>query len=155
MQRLSKSAALDMLIATIAHYTLAHHKDDEIFINKATTQQIVRVKKALDGLIDEFALPHQKQLSVLMEAVSNRVNSKKGIYDVTDIGLSFALLYLGFAPNERKGKAIFSPLAKFWQKYQRTLLSVSSKADNGKYERYAEHSFKVASIYIDTINEMR
>lgn len=147
----SKNELKDIALFSIAYSMLEYDSSSkESYITKKITSDLVRLKHEMFEILKIYKDDSKRILNII-DALNNALESKKGTLNITAPQLGLSILCLCLPANERKFKRLCEPLAKFWQKNEKLIRSIIIKANDGKYEQYAQASEELAYIYIENI----
>lgn len=121
-----------------------------LFINKKASKFIDELLKAMFPII-EHCYEHKKRIDVQIAALDNKAYVRKENFGTTAPQLACDLLYLRFAPNERKGQRLAPILAEFYATNKEKIAYISNKSYDTKYRKEAEDSQRLAYFYIENI----
>ena len=99
---------------------------------------------------EELGLFINKKASKL-NALDNKAYVRKENFGTTAPQLACDLLYLRFAPNERKGQRLAPILAEFYACNKDKIAYIANKSYDTKYRKEAEDSQRLAYFYIENI----
>lgn len=121
-----------------------------LFINKKASKFIDELLSAMFPIIQHY-YEHKKRIDVQINALDNKAYVRKENFGTTAPQLACDLLYLRFAPNERKGQRLAPILAEFYATNKEKIAYISNKSYDTKYRKEAEDSQRLAYFYIENI----
>ena len=142
----------DAAIFVMAYSFLKMDSTEELglFINKKASKFIDELLKAMLPVIEHY-YEHKKRIDVQIAALDNKAYVRKGNFGTTAPQLACDLLYLKFAPNERKGHKLAPIIAEFYACNKDKIAYISNKSYDTKYRKEAEDSQRLAYFYIENI----
>ena len=142
----------DAAIFVMAYSFLKMDSTEELglFINKKASKFIDELLRAMFPIIEHY-YEHKKRIDVQIAALDNKAYVRKGNFGTTAPQLACDLLYLKFAPNERKGQRLAPILAEFYACNKDKIAYISNKSYDTKYRKEAEDSQRLAYFYIENI----
>lgn len=142
----------DAAIFVMAYSFLKMDSTQELglFINKKASKFIDELLAAMFPII-QYYYEHKKRIDVQINALDNKAYVRKENFGTTAPQLACDLLYLRFAPNERKGQRLAPILAEFYATNKEKIAYISNKSYDTKYRKEAEDSQRLAYFYIENI----
>ena len=142
----------DAAIFVMAYSYLKRDSTQELglFINKKASKFIDELLAAMTP-IARYYYEHKRRIDVQITALENKAYVRKENFGTTAPQLACDLLYLRFAPNERKGQRLAPILAEFYAANKEKIAYISNKSYDTKYRKEAEDSQKLAYFYIENI----
>lgn len=142
----------DAAIFVMAYSFLKMDSTEELglFINKKASKFIDELLRAMFPVIEHY-YEHKKRIDVQIAALDNKAYVRKENFGTTAPQLACDLLYLKFAPNERKGQRLAPILAEFYACNKDKIAYISNKSYDTKYRKEAEDSQRLAYFYIENI----
>lgn len=142
----------DAAIFIMAYSYLKRDSSQELglFINKKASKFIDELLAAMTP-IARYYYEHKKRIDVQITALENKAYVRKENFGTTAPQLACDLLYLRFAPNERKGQRLAPILAEFYATNKEKIMYISNKSYDTKYRKEAEDSQRLAYFYIENI----
>ena len=142
----------DAAIFIMAYSYLKRDSSQELglFINKKASKFIDELLAAMTP-IARYYYEHKKRIDVQITALENKAYVRKENFGTTAPQLACDLLYLRFAPNERKGRKLAPILAEFYALNKEKIMYISNKSYDTKYRKEAEDSQRLAYFYIENI----
>ena len=142
----------DAAIFVMAYSFLKMDSTEELglSINKKASKFIDELLKAMFPVIEHY-YEHKKRIDVQIAALDNKAYVRKENFGTTAPQLACDLLYLRFAPNERKGQRLAPILAEFYACNKDKIAYISNKSYDTKYRKEAEDSQRLAYFYIENI----
>ena len=142
----------DAAIFVMAYSFLKMDSTEELglFINKKASKFIDELLKVMFPVIEHY-YEHKKRIDVQIAALDNKAYVRKENFGTTAPQLACDLLYLRFAPNERKGQKLAPILAEFYALNKEKIAYIANKSYDTKYRKEAEDSQRLAYFYIENI----
>lgn len=142
----------DAAIFVMAYSFLKMDSTEELglFINKKASKFIDELLKVMFPVIEHY-YEHKKRIDVQIAALDNKAYVRKENFGTTAPQLACDLLYLKFAPNERKGRKLAPIIAEFYACNKDKIAYISNKSYDTKYRKEAEDSQRLAYFYIENI----
>ena len=142
----------DAAIFVMAYSYLKRDSTQELglFINKKASKFIDELLRAMFPIIEHY-YEHKKRIDVQIAALDNKAYVRKENFGTTAPQLACDLLYLKFAPNERKGRKLAPIIAEFYACNKDKIAYISNKSYDTKYRKEAEDSQRLAYFYIENI----
>ena len=142
----------DAAIFLMAYSFLKMDSTEELglFINKKASKFIDELLAAMFPIV-EYYHEYRKRIDIQTDALSNKAAVRKENFGTTAPQLACDLLYLRFAPNERKGQRLAPILAEFYACNKDKIAYISNKSYDTKYRKEAEDSQRLAYFYIENI----
>ena len=142
----------DAAIFVMAYSFLKMDSTEELglFINKKASKFINELLAAMFPIV-QYYHEHKKRIDVQINALDNKAYVRKENFGTTAPQLACDLLYLRFAPNERKGQKLAPILAEFYATNKEKIAYISNKSYDTKYRKEAEDSQRLAYFYIENI----
>ena len=149
---MTTSELKDAAIFVMAYSFLKMDSTEELglFINKKASKFINELLKVMFPVIEHY-YEHKKRIDVQIAALDNKAYVRKENFGTTAPQLACDLLYLKFAPNERKGQKLAPILAEFYALNKEKIMYISNKSYDTKYRKEAEDSQRLAYFYIENI----
>ena len=142
----------DAAIFVMAYGFLKGYNPEELglFVNKKASKIIKELLEAMSPIV-KYYYEYKKRIDIQADALSNKAAVRKEIFGTTAPQLACDLLYLRFAPNERKGQRLAPILAEFYATNKEKIAYISNKSYDTKYRKEAEDSQRLAYFYIENI----
>lgn len=142
----------DAAIFVMAYSYLKRDSTQELglFINKKASKFIDELLAAMTP-IARYYYEHKRRIDVQITALENKAYVRKENFGTTAPQLACDLLYLRFAPNERKGQRLAPILAEFYACNKDKIAYIANKSYDTKYRKEAEDSQRLAYFYIENI----
>ena len=142
----------DAAIFVMAYSFLKMDSTEELglFINKKASKFIDELLAAMTP-IARYYYEHKERIDVQITALENKAAVRKENFGTTAPQLACDLLYLKFAPNERKGQKLAPILAEFYACNKDKIMYIANKSYDTKYQKEAEDSQRLAYFYIENI----
>ena len=142
----------DAAIFVMAYSYLKRDSTKELglFINKKASKFIDELLAAMTPIV-EYYREFRKRIDTQISALDNKAAVRKENFGTTAPQLACDLLYLRFAPNERKGQKLAPILAEFYALNKDKIMYISNKSYDTKYRKEAEDSQRLAYFYIENI----
>ena len=121
-----------------------------LFINKKASKFIDELLAAMTPIIEHYR-EFSKRIDVQTAALDNKARVRNENFGTTAPQLACDLLYLRFAPNERKGQRLAPILAEFYAMNKEKIAYIANKSYDTKYRKEAEDSQRLAYFYIENI----
>lgn len=121
-----------------------------LFINKKASRFITELIGAMTPIV-EYYREFRKRIDTQISALDNKARMRKDDFSTTAPQLACDLLYLRFAPNERKGQKLAPILAEFYALNKEKIAYIANKSYDTKYRKEAEDSQRLAYFYIENI----
>lgn len=121
-----------------------------LFINKKASKFIDELLAAMTPIV-EYYREFRKRIDTQINALDNKARMRKDDFSTTAPQLACDLLYLRFAPNERKGQKLAPILAEFYACNKDKIAYIANKSYDTKYRKEAEDSQRLAYFYIENI----
>lgn len=147
---ITKNELKDVALFSIAYSMLEYDDGDDKYITKKITADLERLKNEMLSILQIYK-SESKRIMNIIDKVHHAVAVKKGNFCITAPQLALSLLCLFLPPNERKFRKLCEPLRNFWIKNEELIRSIVIRANDGKYENYAQASEQIAYIYIENI----
>ena len=125
-------------------------KELGLFINKKASKFIDELLAAMFPIV-QYDHEYKKRIDLQISALDNKAHMRKDDFSTTAPQLACDLLYLRFAPNERKGQKLASILAEFYALNKEKIMYIANKSYDTKYRKEAEDSQRLAYFYIENI----
>ena len=125
-------------------------EDLGLFINKKASKFIDELLDAMTPIVQHY-YEHRRRIDVQTAALDNKARVRKDNFGTTAPQLACDLLYLRFAPNERKGQRLAPILAEFYATNKEKIAYIANKSYDTKYRKEAEDSQRLAYFYIENI----
>lgn len=125
-------------------------KEPEFFINKKTSKFIGQLLDVMLPIMDYY-YEFKERIYLQIAALDNKTSVCKSDFDTTTPQLACDLLYLRFAPNNRKGQRLAPILAEFYACNKDKIAYILNKSFDTKYRKEAEDSQNFAYFYIENI----
>ena len=142
----------DAAIFVMAYSFLKMDSTQELglFINKKASKFIDELLEAMKPIVEHYR-EFSKRIDVQTAALDNKAAVRKENFGTTAPQLACDLLYLRFAPNERKGQRLAPILAEFYAMNKEKIAYIANKSYDTKYRKEAEDSQRLAYFYIENI----
>ncbi len=142
----------DAAIFVMAYSFLKMDSTEELglFINKKASKFIDELLAAMFPIV-QYYHEYKKRIDLQISALDNKAAVRKENFGTTAPQLACDLLYLRFAPNERKGQKLAPILAEFYALNKEKIAYISNKSYDTKYRKEAEDSQRLAYFYIENI----
>ncbi|WP_122866958.1 hypothetical protein [Campylobacter showae] len=142
----------DAAIFVMAYSFLKMDSTEELglFINKKASKFIDELLAAMTPIV-EYYREFRKRIDTQISALDNKAAVRKENFGTTAPQLACDLLYLRFAPNERKGRRLAPILAEFYALNKDKIMYIANKSYDTKYRKEAEDSQRLAYFYIENI----
>ena len=142
----------DAAIFVMAYSFLKMDSTQELglFINKKASKFIDELLTAMTPIV-EYYREFRKRIDIQISALDNKAAARKENFGTTAPQLACDLLYLRFAPNERKGQRLAPILAEFYALNKEKIMYIANKSYDTKYRKEAEDSQRLAYFYIENI----
>lgn len=142
----------DAAIFVMAYSFLKMDSTEELglFINKKASKFIDELLAAMTPIV-EYYREFRKRIDIQISALDNKAAVRKENFGTTAPQLACDLLYLRFAPNERKGRKLAPILAEFYALNKEKIMYIANKSYDTKYRKEAEDSQRLAYFYIENI----
>jgi len=149
---MTTSELKDAAIFVMAYSFLKMDSTEELglFINKKASKFIDELLAAMMPII-EYYREFRKRIDTQISALDNKARMHKDDFSTTAPQLACDLLYLRFAPNERKGQKLAPILAEFYALNKEKITYIVDKSYDTKYRKEAEDSQRLAYFYIENI----
>lgn len=121
-----------------------------LFINKKASKFIDELLATMTPIV-EYYREFRKRIDTQINALDNKACIAKQNFSTTAPQLACDLLYLRFAPHERKGQKLAPILADFYAANKEKIAYISNKSCDTKYRKEAEDSQTLAYFYIENI----
>lgn len=121
-----------------------------LFINKKASKFIDELLATMTPIV-EYYREFRKRIDTQISALDNKARMRKDDFSTTAPQLACDLLYLRFAPHERKGQKLAPILADFYAANKEKIAYISNKSCDTKYRKEAEDSQALAYFYIENI----
>lgn len=142
----------DAAIFVMAYSFLKMDSTEELglFINKKASKFIDELIEAMTPIVEHYR-EFRKRIDTQINALDNKSRMRKDDFSTTAPQLACDLLYLRFAPNERKGQRLAPILAEFFALNKEKIAYIVDKSYDTKYRKEAEDSQRLAYFYIENI----
>ena len=142
----------DAAIFVMAYSFLKMDSSEELglFINKKASKFIIDLIDAMTPIVKHY-YEFQKRIDLQIAALDNKARVCKNDFSTTAPQLACDLLYLKFAPNNRKGQRLAPILAEFYACNKDKIAYILNKSYDTKYSKEAEDSQNLAYFYIENI----
>ena len=142
----------DAAIFVMAYSFLKMDSTEELglFINKKASKFINELLAAMFPIV-QYYHEFRKRIDTQISALDNKAAVRKENFGTTAPQLACDLLYLRFAPNERKGQKLAPILAEFYALNKDKIMYIANKSYDTKYRKEAEDSQRLAYFYIENI----
>lgn len=121
-----------------------------LFINKKASRFITELIDAMTPIVGHYHA-FKARIETQINALDNKASIAKQNFSTTAPQLACDLLYLRFAPNERKGQKLAPILAEFYALNKEKIAYIANKSYDTKYRKEAEDSQRLAYFYIENI----
>lgn len=125
-------------------------EDLGLFINKKASKFITDLLDVMTPIVKHY-YEFQKRIDLQIAALDNKARVCKNDFSTTAPQLACDLLYLKFAPNNRKGQRLAPILAEFYACNKDKIAYILNKSYDTKYSKEAEDSQNLAYFYIENI----
>ena len=125
-------------------------EDLGLFINKKASKFITDLIDVMTPIVKHY-YEFQKRIDLQIAALDNKASVCKNDFSTTAPQLACDLLYLKFAPNNRKGQRLAPILAEFYACNKDKISYILNKSYDTKYSKEAEDSQNLAYFYIENI----
>lgn len=142
----------DAAIFVMAYSFLKMDSSEELglFINKKASKFITELIDVMTPIVKHY-YEFQKRIDLQIAALDNKARVCKNDFSTTAPQLACDLLYLKFAPNNRKGQRLAPLLAEFYACNKDKIAYILNKSYDTKYSKEAEDSQNLAYFYIENI----
>ena len=142
----------DAAIFVMAYSFLKMDSSEELglFINKKASKFITDLIDAMTPIVKHY-YEFQKRIDLQIAALDNKSRVCKNDFSTTAPQLACDLIYLKFAPNNRKGQRLAPILAEFYACNKDKIAYILNKSYDTKYSKEAEDSQNLAYFYIENI----
>lgn len=142
----------DAAIFVMAYSFLKMDSSEELglFINKKASKFITDLIDVMTPIVKHY-YEFQKRIDLQIAALDNKARVCKNDFSTTAPQLACDLIYLKFAPNNRKGQRIAPILAEFYACNKDKIAYILNKSYDTKYSKEAEDSQNLAYFYIENI----
>jgi len=142
----------DAAIFVMAYSFLKMDSSEELglFINKKASNFITDLIDVMTPIVKHY-YEFQKRIDLQIAALDNKARVCKNDFSTTAPQLACDLLYLKFAPNNRKGQRLAPILAEFYACNKDKIAYILNKSYDTKYSKEAEDSQNLAYFYIENI----
>ena len=142
----------DAAIFVMAYSFLKMDSTEELglFINKKASKFIDELLAVMTPIV-EYYREFRKRIDTQISALDNKAYVRKENFGTTAPQLACDLLYLKFAPNERRGQKLAPIIAEFYACNKDKIAYISNKSYDTKYRKEAEDSQRLAYFYIENI----
>nr|DAW80191.1 MAG TPA: hypothetical protein [Caudoviricetes sp.] len=121
-----------------------------LFINKKASKFIDELIEIMTPIVKHY-YEFQKRIDLQIAALDNKARVCKNDFSTTAPQLACDLIYLKFAPNNRKGQRLAPILAEFYACNKDKIAYILNKSYDTKYSKEAEDSQSLAYFYIENI----
>ena len=121
-----------------------------LFINKKASRFITELIDAMTPIVEHYHA-FKSRIETQINALDNKACVAKQNFSTTAPQLACDLIYLKFAPHERKGQRLAPILADFYAANKDKIAYISNKSCDTKYRKEAEDSQTLAYFYIENI----
>ena len=125
-------------------------EDLGLFINKKASKFITDLLDVMTPIVKHY-YEFQKRIDLQIAALDNKSRVCKNDFSTTAPQLACDLIYLKFAPNNRKGQRLAPILAEFYACNKDKIAYILNKSYDTKYSKEAEDSQNLAYFYIENI----
>ena len=125
-------------------------QDLGLFINKKASKFITDLIDVMTPIVKHY-YEFQKRIDLQIAALDNKARVCKNDFSTTAPQLACDLIYLKFAPNNRKGQRLAPILAEFYACNKDKIAYILNKSYDTKYSKEAEDSQNLAYFYIENI----
>jgi hypothetical protein len=142
----------DAAIFVMAYSFLKMDSSEELglFINKKASKFIDELIEIMTPIVKHY-YEFQKRIDLQIAALDNKARVCKNDFSTTAPQLACDLIYLKFAPNNRKGQRLAPILAEFYACNKDKIAYILNKSYDTKYSKEAEDSQSLAYFYIENI----
>ena len=121
-----------------------------LFINKKASRFITELIGAMTPIVGHYHA-FKSRIETQINALDNKACIAKQNFSTTAPQLACDLIYLKFAPNNRKGQRLAPILAEFYACNKDKIVYILNKSYDTKYRKEAEDSQTLAYFYIENI----
>lgn len=121
-----------------------------LFINKKASRFITELIGAMTPIVGHYHA-FKRRIETQINALDNKASVAKQNFSTTAPQLACDLIYLKFAPNNRKGQRLAPILAEFYACNKDKIAYILNKSYDTKYRKEAEDSQTLAYFYIENI----
>lgn len=121
-----------------------------LFINKKASRFITELINAMTPIVGHYHA-FKARIETQINALDNKASIAKQNFSTTAPQLACDLIYLKFAPNNRKGQRLAPILAEFYACNKDKIAYILNKSYDTKYRKEAEDSQTLAYFYIENI----
>ena len=121
-----------------------------LFINKKASRFITELIGAMTPIVGHYHA-FKSRIETQINALENKASICKSDFSTTAPQLACDLIYLKFAPNNRKGQRLAPILAEFYACNKDKIAYILNKSYDTKYRKEAEDSQTLAYFYIENI----
>ncbi|WP_346746001.1 hypothetical protein [uncultured Campylobacter sp.] len=142
----------DAAIFVMAYSFLKMDSTEELglFINKKASKFIDELIEAMTPIVGHYHA-FKSRIETQINALDNKASIAKQNFSTTAPQLACDLIYLKFAPNNRKGQRLAPILAEFYACNKDKIAYILNKSYDTKYRKEAEDSQTLAYFYIENI----
>ena len=142
----------DAAIFVMAYSFLKMDSSEELglFINKKASKFITDLIDVMTPIVKHY-YEFQKRIDLQIAALDNKARVCKNDFSTTAPQLACDLIYLKFAPNNRKGQRLAPIIAEFYACNKDKIAYILNKSYDTKYSKEAEDSQNLAYFYIENI----
>ncbi|MBF0898384.1 MAG: hypothetical protein HXK58_08915 [Campylobacter concisus] len=142
----------DAAIFVMAYSFLKMDSTQELglFINKKASKFIDELLEIMSPIVQHYHA-FKERIDIQISALDNKASICKSDFSTTAPQLACDLLYLRFAPNNRKGQRLAPILAEFYACNKDKIAYILNKSYDTKYRKEAEDSQNLAYFYIENI----
>lgn len=142
----------DAAIFVMAYSFLKMDSSEELglFINKKASKFITDLIDVMTPIVKHY-YEFQKRIDLQIAALDNKAKVCKNDFSTTAPQIACDLIYLKFAPNNRKGQRLAPIIAEFYACNKDKIAYILNKSYDTKYSKEAEDSQNLAYFYIENI----
>lgn len=151
-RRVTTAELKDVAIFFIAYSFLKMDCDSKLglFVDEKASRYIEELVVAMEQVVRHYQ-EFKKRIETQISSLDNKALVRKESYGTTAPQLACDLLYLRFAPNERKGQRLSPVIADFYDKNKEKISYIVNRSYDTKYSKEAEDSQRLAYFYIENI----
>lgn len=149
---MTKNELKDAALFLLSFYFLKTDSNDDLglFINEKASKHIHDLISSMQPVI-EYYKPYENRVNTIIDSLMNRSQAIKDDFSVTAIQVACDLLYLGFAPNERKNKKLSPIIADYYEANKDKIIYILNLAYDTKYEQQAIDSQRLVYFYLENL----
>lgn len=151
-RRVTTAELKDAAIFFIAYSFLKMDCDSKlgVFVDETASRYIEELVVAMEQVVRHYQ-EFKKRIETQISSLDNKALVRKESYGTTAPQLACDLLYLRFAPNERKGQRLSPVIADFYDKNKEKISYIVNRSYDTNYSKEAEDSQRLAYFYIENI----